>query len=127
LAKCTAITRGGERCKGIAIHGSDYCHAHDPERADIRKRAASRGGRRGGRGRPTTELARLQKRFEELAEGVLEGEIEQRVGATAGQLLNYARACVRDTLTAREHEEFAERLEAIEAALEQHRDRTYGA
>lgn len=36
----------------------------------------------------------------------------------AGQLLNGARACVRDALTAQEQEELIERLEALEAALE---------
>ena len=48
------------------------------------------------------ELARLQRRFEDLAEQVLSGDIERGVGAVAGQLLNGARACIRDGLTARE-------------------------
>jgi hypothetical protein len=36
----------------------------------------------------------------------------------AGQLLNGARACVRDGLAAREQEELLARLEALEEALE---------
>jgi hypothetical protein len=118
LAKCTGITRDGERCKGIAIPGSDYCYAHDPDRAEERRRNAHKGGKRGGRGRPSVELARLQARFEELAEKVLAGDIERGVGAVAGQLLNGARACVRDGLAAREQEELLARLEALEEALE---------
>jgi hypothetical protein len=118
LAKCTGITRDGERCKGIAIPGSDYCYAHDPDRAEERRRNAHKGGKRGGRGRPSFELARLQARFEELAEKVLAGDIERGVGAVAGQLLNGARACVRDGLAAREQEELLARLEALEEALE---------
>jgi hypothetical protein len=118
LAKCTGITRDGERCKGIAIPDSDYCYAHDPDRAEERRRNAHKGGKRGGRGRPSVELARLQTRFEELAEKVLAGDIERGVGAVAGQLLNGARACVRDGLAAREQEELVARLEALEEALE---------
>ena len=118
MAKCTAITRGGERCKGIAIDSSGYCYAHHPDHADDRKRAAHKGGRRGGRGRPVSELARLGARFEELADKVLSGEIERGVGAVAGQLLNGARACVRDGLVAREQEELVVRLEELERLLE---------
>lgn len=64
------------------------------------------------------ELARLQRRFEELADRVLAGEVERGVGAVAGQLLNGARACVRDGLTAREQEELVARLEELEATLQ---------
>jgi hypothetical protein len=49
---------------------------------------------------------------------VLEGEVERGAGAVAGQLLNGARACVRDGLTAREQEELVERLEDLEATLQ---------
>jgi hypothetical protein len=56
----------------------------------------------------------LQARFEELSDKVLDGEVERGVGAVAGQLLNGARACVRDSLAAREQEELIERLEARE-------------
>jgi hypothetical protein len=64
------------------------------------------------------ELARLQARFEDLAEKVLAGDVERGVGAVVGQLLNGARACVRDSLAAREQEELVARLEALEDALE---------
>ena len=60
----------------------------------------------------------MQARFEDLAEKVLSGEIERGVGAVVGQLLNGARACVRDGLAAREQEELVARLEALEEALE---------
>jgi hypothetical protein len=118
LAKCTGITRDGERCRGIAIDGLGYCYAHDPDRAEERRRNAHKGGKRGGRGRPSVELARLQARFEELAEKVLSGEVERGIGAVVGQLLNGARACVRDGLAVREQEELVARLEALEEVME---------
>jgi hypothetical protein len=101
------------------MRDSAYCLNHDPDKADARRRRASKGGKRGGRGRPTTELARLRDRFEELAGEVLAGEVERADGAVAGQLLNGARACVRDGLAAREQEELIERLEALEAGLDE--------
>ena len=61
MAKCTAITQGGERCKGIAIDSSGYCYAHHPDHPGDRKSAARKGGRRGGRRGPSVELARLQR------------------------------------------------------------------
>jgi len=73
------------------------------------------------------ELARLQRRFEELAAAVLSGEIERGVGAVVGQLLNGARACVRDSLAAREQEELVARLQSLEEQLDQTERRQHGA
>ncbi len=118
MAQCAGIKRDGGRCAVVVGPGQSHCYAHDPGRAEERRRNASRGGKRGGRGRPSGELARLQRRFEKLADMVLEGEVERGAGAVAGQLLNGARACVRDGLTAREQEELVERLEDLEATLQ---------
>jgi hypothetical protein len=118
MALCSGIRADGGRCRAQAITGSEWCFNHHPDYEEQRKRRASKGGKRGGRGRPSVELARLQARFEELAEKVLAGEVERGVGAVAGQLLNGARACVRDGLAAREQEELVARLEALEEALE---------
>ena len=109
------------------MRNSAWCIGHDPDQAEARRRRASKGGKRGGRGRPSAELARLQRRFEELAEAVLSGEIERGVGAVAGQLLNGARACVRDALAAREQEELESRLEELERVLQHRGERRYGA
>ncbi len=123
MAKCSGITQAGTACKGIPIDGSDYCYVHHPDRIEERRRHGSKGGKRGGRGRPSVELARLQGRFEDLATKVLSGEIERGVGAVAGQLLNGARACVRDGLAAREQEELVARLESLEEQLERQQER----
>ena len=128
MARCSGIRVDGGRCGAQAIRSSEYCVNHHPDYEDARRRRNSKGGRRGGRGRPVSELARLGARFEELADKVLSGEIERGVGAVVGQLLNGARACVRDGLAAREQEELIGRLEGLEEVLEQRkRDRPYGA
>jgi hypothetical protein len=118
MPQCAGIKRDGGRCTAVVGSGQSHCYQHDPEKAEERRRNASKGGKRGGRGRPSVELTRLQARFEDLAEKVLAGEVERGVGAVAGQLLNGARACVRDALAAREQEELVGRLEDLEAALE---------
>ena len=123
MAKCSGITQAGAACKGIPIDGSQWCYVHHPDHAEERRRHGSKGGKRGGRGRPSSELHRLQVRFEGLAESVLAGEIERAAGAVAGQLLNGARACVRDGLAAREQEELVERLEALEEQMERSKRR----
>jgi hypothetical protein len=97
MARCSGIRADGGRCGAQAIRGSEYCISHDPDYEDTRRRRNSKGGKSGGRGRPTSELARLASRFEELADQVLSGEVERSVGAVAGQLLNGARACVMDS------------------------------
>ncbi len=116
MAKCSGITRAGGACKGIPIDDSQWCYVHHPDHAEERRRHGSKGGKRGGRGRPTAELARLKERFESLAYAVLSGKIERADAAVAGQLLNGARACLRDAMTAREQEELLARLEALEEA-----------
>jgi hypothetical protein len=118
MALCNGIRADGRRCKAQAIADSQWCFNHHPDYEEARRQRASKGGKRGGRGRPTSELSRLASRFEELADKVLSGEVERGAGAVAGQLLNGARACVRDGLAAREQEELIERLEALEGALE---------
>jgi len=126
MNKCSAITDKGARCKALPMRGEQYCYVHHPDHHEERRRHGHRGGKRGGRGRPSVELARLQARFEELAEKVLSGEVERGIGAVVGQLLNGARACVRDGLAAREQEELVARLEALEEALEANANKSGG-
>src|SRR5215213_3796072 len=122
MALCAGIKADGSRCGAQAIRDSQWCFNHHPEYDAARRRRATKGGKRGGRGRPSVELARLQARFEELAEKVLSGDVERGVGAVVGQLLNGARACVRDGLAAREQEELVGRLEEVEEALQRRKD-----
>ena len=110
---CTATKRDGSPCT-LPPHGSGaLCWAHNPTNAERRRRGQSRGGKN----KPSRELARLQARFEELAERVLEGKIDKGVGAIAGQLLNGARACMATRLKAVEQEELEARLEELEALV----------
>jgi hypothetical protein len=113
MALCAGIKADGGGCKAQAMRGSKWCIGHDPEQAEARRRRASKGGKRGGRGRPSAELARIQARLEDLVEKVLSGEVERADGAVAGQLLGGARACVRDGLAAREQEELVREVQEL--------------
>jgi hypothetical protein len=119
LSQCTSITRGGERCKGVAIDGSGLCYAHSPNHANARKRAARKGGQRGGRGRPQADLNALKDRLISLGEDVLEGRVDRQDAATAGHLWNVAIGAIRTALKAKEAEELEAKVERLEEAIEE--------
>lgn len=105
MTSCTAITQGGGRCKGISIDGSGLCHAHYPDRADARRRSASKGGKRGGRGRPCADLADLKRDVRTVIQGVLSGEVPQGPGAVALQGYNTLLRAAKVELDIREQQE----------------------
>ncbi len=106
---------------------AEWCWSHHPDHAEARRRRASRGGKRGGRGRPLAELSDVKQRLSELADDVLEGKVDRGTAAVAGQLLNGVIRAVSVELKAREQLELIERLEALEEALERKGDSRWGA
>jgi hypothetical protein len=127
LSRCTAIKASGERCKGRATWGSEWCWNHNPDHADERRRHGAKGGKRGGRGRPQAELTDIKQRLSDLADDVLEGRRDKGVAAVASQVLNVYLRAVSVELKAREQLELVERLETLEEALEQRKEqRRYG-
>jgi hypothetical protein len=101
---------------------------HHPDYADARRRRNSKGGKRGGRGRPQVELANIKGRLSELADDVLEGRQDKGVAAVASQVLNVYLRAVSVELKVREELELRERLEALEEALERRKGESrYGA
>jgi hypothetical protein len=90
------------------------CWAHDPANAERRRRGQSRGGKN----KPSRELAGIKQRLSDLADDVLEGRQDKGVAAVASQVLNgYLRAGSVE-LKVKERAELIERLEALEEALE---------
>ncbi len=114
MGSCSGITEAGGRCKAIAITGSDYCHAHHPGRADARRRSASKGGKRGGRGRPSVEVSELKGQLSDLYAGVLDGTTEPKVAAVAAQIANVRARLVDTELRVKEQDELIGRLEELE-------------
>ena len=127
MAKCSGITQAGTACKGIPIDGSGYCYVHHPDHADERRRHGSKGGRRGGRGRPQTEIAAAKDKLWQLAEDTLAGEVDRGTAAVVAQVLNvYLKACAVG-LDAQERLEILPRLEELEALMAARKDRPWGA
>ena len=113
-----ATKPSGERCKGRAIGGSEWCWNHNPAHEEARRRHGSKGGKRGGRGRPQAELADIKQRLSDLAEDVLAGEVDKGVAAVASQVLNVYLRAVSVELSVREQLELVKRLEALEQPQE---------
>jgi hypothetical protein len=122
MALCSGIKADGGRCKAQAIRGSAYCVGHDPEQAEARRRRASKGGRRGGRGRPVAELASLRDENARIRHRLLEGELMPGVAAVAVQSINTDIRAVGAALKAREQEELVGRLEELEEVLERQKE-----
>jgi hypothetical protein len=102
MAKCAAITQSGTACKGIPIDDSGYCYVHHPDHTDKRRRHGSKSGKRGGRGRPLTDVANAKQRLSDLADDVLNGVVDRSVAGTASQILNVYLRAVDLELKARE-------------------------
>ena len=125
MVRCTGVKRDGGRCR-VIVDGSQntYCYQHDPERAEQRRRSASRAAR----SKPSRELLGIKQRLSGLADAVLTGEVDRGVATAASQILNVYLRAVSVELKAREQLELTERLEALEEALEQQKgDQEYGA
>jgi hypothetical protein len=118
LAKCAGITRAGTACKGIPIDSSGYCYAHHPEYTDKRRRHGSRGGKRGGRGRPQAELHEIKDLLADLTARVLKEEdtepLEPGPAAVANQLINTRLRAIEQERKLRETEDLERRIEDLE-------------
>ena len=113
MAQCAGIKRDGGRCAVVVGPGQSHCYAHDPARANERRRNASRGGKSKGNG----ELVDLKKQIKDLAEDVLEGTADRGRAAVANQLYNTLIRAIEQERKLRELGELAERLEALEEVL----------
>jgi hypothetical protein len=119
MSVCSGIRADGGRCKAQAMRNSEWCINHHPDQAALRRRRASKGGKRGGRGRPQAELADIKRRLSDLADDVLEGRQDRGVAAVASQVLNVYLRAVSVELKVQEQRDLLERLEALEERLSQ--------
>jgi hypothetical protein len=128
MSVCSGIRADGGRCKAQAMRNSEWCINHHPDYEQARRRRASRGGRRGGRGRPIAELGALRDENADIRRRLLEGELLPNVAAVAVQSINTDIRAVGAALKAREQEELVERLESLEEVLQsQKEEKRYGA
>jgi hypothetical protein len=100
------------------MEGYQHCYGHRPDLAEERQRNASKGGKRGGRGRGSREIASVKNLLCDLADRVLDGEVETGRAAVANQLINTRLRALELERKIKETEELEERLEALERAAE---------
>jgi hypothetical protein len=120
---CTAIKRNGEPCTLPSTGSSGLCWAHDPANAERRRRGQSRGGKN----KPSKELAATKSQLQDIADKVLAGELERGAAAVAGQLLNIKLRALEIERKIKETDELQARLEALEEALEREGAGRWGA
>jgi hypothetical protein len=118
MARCSGIRADGGRCGAQAIRSTEFCVNHHPDYEDARRRRNSKGGKRGGRGRPQAELANVKQRLSDLADDVLEGRVERGTGAVVSQVLNVYLRAVAVEMKVKEVGELEERLASLEEASE---------
>ncbi len=123
MSLCSGVKPDGGRCKAQATRSSSFCIGHDPDRVDARRRRASKGGKRGGRGRPQAELADIKRRLLRLTDDVLDGTQNRANAAVASQLLNTVIRAVGVELRVREQLELIDRVEELEEIIERQNKR----
>src|SRR3712207_6517684 len=121
MSFCAAIKSDGARCKARAMQGSQWCFNHHPGHSEERRRNATKGGKRGGRGRPARlgveGLKDIKDLLKSLTDDVLAGEVERATAIAANQLLNTALKAIELERRWQEIEDLEGRLEDIESVL----------
>ncbi len=118
MTKCSGITQAGTACKGIPVDGSEWCFVHHPDHTEERRRYGSRGGKRGGRGRPQAELTDIKDRLRAIVEDVRSGTMDRADAAVCGQLYNTLIRCVSVELKVREIEELSREVAELQDLLD---------
>ena len=113
MTLCAGIKADGGRCKAQAMRGSTWCIGHDPEQAEARQRRASKGGRRGGRGRPSAELVGVKAEIWEVIEAVRAEALERSTGAVVFQGYNTLLKALDTERRIRETDELARQVEEL--------------
>src|ERR671939_1142001 len=121
MSICAAIKPDGARCKARAMKGSEWCFNHHPDYSQERRHNASKGGKRGGRGRPAGSgfegLRDIKDLLKSLTDDVLSGDVERATAIAANQLLNTSLRAIELERRWKDIEELESRLEALESVL----------
>jgi len=110
MNRCHGTRRNGERCTQTVEPPNAYCWHHAPERAEERRRAASKAGR----SKPNRELPSIKALLEDLTERVLSGDLETGPAAVANQLINTRLRALEQERKVGELEDVLARLDALE-------------
>ena len=110
MARCAGIKRDGGRCTTVVEPPRTHCYQHDPDRADERRRNASRAAR----SRPSREIVGVKAQLQDLARDVLAGDVETGRAAVANQLINTRLRAIELERKVKETDELEARIEELE-------------
>ena len=114
MPRCSANKADGTPCQAIVRGSQQLCPAHDPQRAEQRRRAASKAGRT----RTGGELAEIKRQLKQIADDVISGRLQTGRGSVAAQVLGvYIRAAEQERRQ-RELEELAGEVEELREVVE---------
>jgi len=108
MKQCPAITSKGEPCQGYVHPSKEYCPAHDPARAEARKRASSIAGR----SKQGSEISEIKRKLKELYADTRSGKIPTNVGQVCGTIAGVQLKAVE--LELRERETVVKEREFVE-------------
>ncbi len=114
MPRCAGIKRDGGRCTAIVEPPQTHCYQHDPDRADERRRNASRAAR----SRPSREIVGVKAQLQELTRDVLAGDLETGRAAVANQLINTRLRAIEQERKNKESDDLEARIEALERTHE---------
>jgi hypothetical protein len=115
MPRCAGIKRDGGQCTTIVPPSLTHCYQHDPERAEERRLNASMAAR----ARHDPEIREIKRLLKDLYSGVLEGRVERAAAAVANQIANTRLRALEVERRIRDHDELEERLDEIEAVVEE--------
>ena len=110
MNRCRGTKPNGEQCTLTVQPPYAYCWHHAPERAEQRRRAASKGGS----GRVSSEVRGLREMLKSLTDQVISGDLETARGAVANQLITTQIKLLEYERRAKDLDELVERLERLE-------------
>jgi len=114
VPRCAATKGDGTPCQAIVRESQQLCHAHDPARADQRRRAASKAGK----SRTGGELAEIKRQLKQAADDVIAGRLQTGRGSVAAQIYGvYIRAAEQERRQ-RELEELAGEIKELREVVE---------
>ena len=114
MPRCAGTKRDGGQCTTIVKPPLIYCYQHDPDRAEERKRNASRAGKSTG----AKDIRDLKRSISEVIEGVLDGSQDRGRAAVAIQGFNALRGVLELERKIKETDELETRIEALEQSSE---------
>ncbi len=108
---CSATKRDGSPCTLPSNGSNGLCWAHDPANQEKRRRGQSRGGKT----KPSRDLAEAKAAIRATIEGVRTGALDKGVGAVMFQGYGALIRAVELERKVREQDELLERIEALES------------